>query len=293
MMESADSVPAVPYPLVPMHRLFIVTLLGVTVSLTVAVRAIVDLEPHTLQAFERYTRLTEERVLEEVGDGSRFLHLQHLSEARSRELLGELRNGELYMTEMETSGPGGQEVEIDDGMIHHWLGAVFIPGGSLEETLALVQDYDRHDRVYEPDVQEARVLERDGNQFRVFMRFRKKKVITVVVDTIHAVRYVQPGPDRAYSLSHTTEVHEVEDAGEPDERQIPEGEGHGFLWRLDSYWRFLEVEGGVFVESESVSLTRTIPFLLRWLVAPFVNDVPRESLAFLLETTRRELAAPS
>jgi len=106
------------------------------------------------------------------------------------------------------------------------------------------------------------------------------------------VRYRRPAPDRAYSLSHTTEVHEVENAGEPDERQIPEGEGHGFLWRLDSYWRFQEADGGVYVESESVSLTRTIPLLLRWLVGPFVNDVPRESLEFLLETTRSELTSP-
>lgn len=250
-----------------------------------------DLEPHTLEAFQRYTRLTEARMLDEVDDEGAFLHIGHLPESQRQRILEDLRRGELYMTEMETLTPSGAEVEIEDGMIHHWLGAVFIPEARLEDTLALVQDYDRHEEIYSPDVQEARILERDGDEFRVFMRFRKKKVITVVVDTIHEVRYERPAPARAYSLSHTTEVHEIEEAGEPDERRLPEGEGHGFLWRLDSYWRFLEADGGVYVESESVSLTRTIPFLLRWLVAPFVSDVPRESLAFLLETTRSEVGS--
>lgn len=274
-----------------MRDLFIVTLLAVGGAVIGTAVPVAELEPHTLEAFRRYTRLTEQRMLEEVDEAGAFLHLGHLPEAERRPIMAKLRRGELYMTEMETRTAEGDEVEIDDGMIHHWLGAVFIPDVRVDEVLALVQDYDRHDRIYGPDVQQARILEREGDEFRVFMRFRKKKVITVVVDTIHAVRYERPAPDRAYSLSRTTEVHEVENPGEPDERQIPEGEGRGFLWRLDSYWRFLEADGGVYVESESVSLTRTIPLLLRWLVAPFVNDVPRESLAFLLETTRSELTA--
>jgi len=215
-----------------MRNLFIVTLLTVAGVVASGPAPVAELEPHPLEAFRRYTRLTEERLLDEVDGEGAFLHLGHLPERRRRQVREKLRRGELHMVEMETRTAEGEEVEIDDGMIHHWLGAAFIAGVTVDDVLDLVQDYDRHDEVYGPEVQEARILERDGNDFRVFMRFRKKKVITVVIDTVHAVRYRRPAPDRAYSLSHTTEVHEVEGAGEPDERQIPEGEGHGFLWRL-------------------------------------------------------------
>jgi len=43
------------------------------------------------------------------------------------------------------------------------------------------------------------------------------------------------------------------------------------------------------VQCEAISLTRGIPFALRWLVGPFVTGIPRESLAFTPETTRKTL----
>jgi hypothetical protein len=154
--------------------------------------------------------------------------------------------------------------------------------------MAFVQDYDRHDQIF-PEVVESSLLSRDGDVYRAFLRFRKEKVITVVMNTEHEARYVRVTPDRAYSLSRSIRVQEVEDAGSPTERELPDGEGHGFMWAMDSSWRFLERDGGVYVECESVTLTRTIPFLLRWIVSPFVNDVPRQSLESLLEITREEL----
>lgn len=248
-----------------------------------------DLQPHTLEAFQRYAAATQRRVVEQASANGPFLYLDHLPVSERDRALASLRDGEMFMEPLETLDADGEAIEIEDGLIHHWLGAVFIPGVNREETLALIQDYDRHSQIYGPDVEAARVIERDGDHFEVFMRFRKKKVVTVVMDTIHDVQYATPAPDRTYSLSRTTSVREVEDPGSGSERILPDGEGSGFLWRLNSYWRFIERDGGVYIECESISLTRTIPFMLRWLVAPFVNDVPREQLAELLATTRENL----
>ena len=248
-----------------------------------------ELKAHTLRAFQRYAQLTEKRVLDQATRGGPFLYLDHLPTADKREVLADLRGGELVMEKLETKERDGREVKIDDGLIHHWLGAVFAPRVGLAETVALVQDYENHDELYAPEVVESRVLWRDGDRFRVFMRFRKKKVITVVTDTVHEVEYVSPATDRTYAISRTSSVREVEDAGSDDEQILADGQGPGFLWRLNSYWRFLERDGGTYIECESISLTRTIPFLVRWLVAPFVNGVPREQLEALLSTTRTAL----
>ena len=70
----------------------------------------------------------------------------------------------------------------------------------------------------------------------------------------------------------------------------PVGHDGGYLWRLYSYWRFLERDGGTYVQCETISLTRDVPFMVSWIVKPFVTSIPRESLTFTLETTRKALA---
>ena len=162
-----------------------------------------QLEQHTLQAFERYAALTERRVLRQTRSSGPFLYLDSLPAAQRDATLPDLRRGEMYMERLETRDTTGAELEVDGGLIHHWLGAVFIPGVTREETLELIQDYDRHAAVYGPSVEDAWIIERRGDDFRVFMRFRKKKVITVVMDTVHEVRYGTPAPDRTYSISRT------------------------------------------------------------------------------------------
>jgi hypothetical protein len=129
-------------------------------------------------------------------------------------------------------------------------------------------------------------MRRDGNDFQVLLRFHKKKVVTSVLDTEHDVHYAMIDSTHALSRSHTTRVQEVENAGEADERLEPEGHDRGLLWRMNTYWRFEERDGGTYVESQSISLTRDIPTGLGWLVGPFVHSIPRESLTFTLGTTR-------
>jgi hypothetical protein len=130
---------------------------------------------------------------------------------------------------------------------------------------------------------------RDGDRFTFFLRFVMKKVITVTVNSDHEAVFRRPAADRAEGWIHSTRIAEVENAGTPGEREKPIGDDGGYLWRLNTYWRLLARDGGLYIHCESVSLSRGIPFGFGWVVGPFVTSIPRESLTFTLETTRKRL----
>jgi hypothetical protein len=136
-------------------------------------------------------------------------------------------------------------------------------------------------------VERSKLESRDGDHFLVFLRFRRHKVVTVVLNTEHEVQYFHEAPGRAHSRSSAVRIAEVENAGKSDEREKKPGDDHGFLWRMETWWRMEERDGGVYVQSEVASLTRDIPTGLGWMIAPFVTSIPKESLAFTLEATRR------
>lgn len=234
-----------------------------------------DLRPETVAAFDRYVRLTEQRMAGESYDS-----------------LATRPRGGMFIEPLVTREQG-REIDVPGGLIHHWVGVVFVPGATLDQAVALLQDYDRHAEVYRPTVARSRLLARDGNAFKVYLRFMMKKVITVVVNSEHEARFTRDGPDRTRSRIVSTRIAEVEEPGTPAEREKPVGRDGGYLWRLNTYWRFLERDNGVYLECESITLTRGIPVGLGWLVGPFVTSIPRESLTFTLETTRARLATPA
>jgi len=182
---------------------------------------------------------------------------------------------------------GGKEIACPGGIIHHWAGEVFIPGAKLNDVLSMLEDYDKHYIYFGPDVERSKIESRDGDHFRVFLRFRRHKVITVVLNTEHDIQYFHDGPGRAHSRSSTVRIAEVENAGKKDEREKPPGEDGGFLWGMETWWRMEERDGGVYVQSEVVSLTRDIPTVLKWMIEPFVTSVPKETLSSTLVATRK------
>jgi len=252
--------------------------------------AAAELRPAAVAAFEHYVAATEARIGDEIADPGRFLYLDTLPPGPRRAQAANLAAGRLVIDRLQ-SRADGKVIEAPDGLIHHWLGVVFVPGGTIRAAVALLQDYDRHARIYAPAVQRSRVLERDGDQFRVYLRFFMKKIIGVTINSDHDASFTHVDETRAYSRIVSTRVQEVEHAGTRSERELPVGRDGGYLWRINSYWRFLERDGGVYVQCESVSLSRDVPFGLGWLVGPFVTSIPRESLAFTLETTRAVLVA--
>ena len=243
-----------------------------------------ELQNRTTQAFDRYVRLTEARL---SGAGP-FLWIDGLPDARRRPALEAVRRKELSIERLETKD-NGREIDVPGGMIHHWVGTAFVPSATIDDALALLQNYNAHQRIYAPTVAASKLQSRDGDRFTFFLRFVMKKVITVVVNSEHEGIFRRTAPDRAEGWIHSTRIAEVENAGEPTEREKPIGNDGGYLWRLNTYWRLLARDGGVFIHCESVSLSRGIPVGFGWLVGPFVTSIPRESLTFTLETTRQQL----
>jgi hypothetical protein len=203
------------------------------------------------------------------------------------ERLGQLRRDGV-LVEPRT---GNGAVEIQGGMIHDWMGAVFLPGATLQRTLELLQNYNAHKVIYAPEVIDSKLVHRDGDFFKVFLRLRKRKLFTIVMNTEYDITYRRLSPTRVASWSHSTRIAEVENLGTASEHELPPGDDHGFLWRLHTFWRFEERDGGVYMEIEAVSLTRNVPRIVSALVTPIVRQLPRESLEMTLLNTRRALAA--
>lgn len=247
------------------------------------------LRPETVAAFDSCVQQREKQMSQGLNAGT-FLHVDGLSMAEREKAYARLQKGEVITERMP---PGSdQATHVPHGLIHHWLGTVFIPGVTLARTLTFLQDYDNQYKFYGPEVQRSKLLERNGNDFKVFLRLKKTKIITVILDTDYDVKYVPISADRAVSYSRSTRIAEVENAGKPDESEKPVGDDGGFMWRLNSYWTFLQREGGVYVQLEAISLTRDIPTGVAWLVTPFITTIPPESLTFTLTRTRDALTNP-
>jgi hypothetical protein len=244
------------------------------------------LRSETVAAFDRYERLTEERNDVEWKRGSALLWIDSLPETQRSDAYAALKRGDVQIHQLSTLD-SGKPVVCPGGLIHHWVGAAFIPGAKLDDVLGVLQDYDHQSTYYAPDVERSKIESHEGDHFRVFLRFRRHKVITVVLNTEHEVRYFRDAPERAHSRSSAVRIAEVENPGKSDEREKQPGNDGGYLWRMETWWRIEERDGGVYVQSEVASLTRDIPTGLGWLVGPFVTSIPKETLAFTLEATRK------
>ena len=240
------------------------------------------LKPQTLEAFSVHIR-NAEAVMEESLEGNGPFLWSDTDEGRA----GQVRQGRILAQFWSGQGP----VKVPDGLIHDWIAAALIPGVIIENVLALVQDYNHHKDIYQPEVVASKLLNRRGNDFEIYLRLLKKKVMTVVLDTDHEVHYRSLDPKRWLCRSYTTRIAEVEHAGTSNETVLPPDTGYGFLWRLYSYWRFQERDGAVWIECRAVSLTRDVPFGLGWIIEPIVQKLPKESLISTLEATRRALQA--
>ena len=186
---------------------------------------------------------------------------------------------------------GQAPLKVPSGLIHDWIGAALIPDATVEDTLALIQDYDNHKNIYKPEVIASRLISHHDNDFQIYLRLLKKKIMTVVLDTDHRVQYRSVGRARWVCRSYTTRIAEVENTGKPNENVLPPDTGHGFLWRLYSYWRFQERDGGVYLECRAISLTRDVPLGLGWIIEPIIQKLPKESLIHTLDCTRQALLA--
>lgn len=180
-------------------------------------------------------------------------------------------------------------IEAGEGLIHDWGGVVFVEGVTAEDAVEVLSDFNRHSAIYAPEVAASKFLGKKGEVSRSTLRLVKKKVITVVLDTEYETKYTQVAPTRWLGVVRSTRIQEVVDPGEPGEKLKPVGQGHGFLWRLNSWWVIEEREKGVVLQLRSASLSRDIPLGLAWVIKPMVTSLPKESLAATLEKTAAAL----
>src|ERR1700693_5412212 len=244
--------------------------------------------PETTKAFDRYAQAAEARNHEELAARKTFLWVDVLPE-RERERTYRLLKRQQTIVRHSASCRSRDCSSIPGGIIHDWTGITFVPGVTLQQTLSALQDYDRDADYYRPTVLRAKLLSREGNSFHVFLRLKETHVVTVVLDTEYEIQYLSLDSTHAASISHSTQITEIENAGSPQEHATSPKDNHGFLWRLNSYWRFLQADGGVYIQCNAISLTRDIPAGLAWLARPFIENVPRESLNFTLTATRDAL----
>lgn len=236
----------------------------------------------TIAAWTTYATATDRRVEQELASTSHFLAVEFGPQAASDTQA--LHAGAIILRRVGT----GDAVAVPSGLIHHWRGAVLIPGLTLAELLASLQR-DVPDLGQE-DVLRAAVLERGAGFMKVFLKLRRTKFVTVVYNTEHIVRFRQFGTSRAFSSSTATKIAELQNPGTPAERELPPGQDRGFLWRWNAYWHYEAVPGGVIVECESLSLSRDVPAMLRYLVNPLIESTARESMERTLASMRRHFA---
>jgi hypothetical protein len=262
----------------------VVLLSGMLVCLVAQPLEAAELKKETAAAFDRYIGASEGRIKSELHNGL-FLFIDELPETRRVKAYAQLRLGQVLVKQVSTKEVG-HSIEVPHGLIHDWVGLLFIPNSSLAQTLAVVQDYDNHQNIYKPEIRHSKLLNRNGDNFKVFLQLYKKSLATVVINGNFDINYERLGTNRVVSRSYSTRLAEVESAGQTDERELLVDDAHGYLWRLYSYWRFEEKDGGVYVQLESIGLSRAVPAIIGWLVNPLLRSIPRGTISSLLDATR-------
>ena len=243
-----------------------------------------ELKPETAAAFDRYVRAMEARMDEDIRF-DHFLIIDRLPDARRAEVYEQLKNGQVYIEAM-SAREGDRPIKAPSGLIHHWAGVIFIPKATFNEVTAVLRDYDCHEDIYKPQIRKSKLIERNGDESKTYFQFFNHSIVTVIMNANFDVRDTQFGSGRFQTVSKSTRIAEVENPDSPNEHEKPVGNDHGYMWRLYTYWRIEEKDGGVYVQNESVSLSRTVPALLAFIVNPLVKSIPRNVLVHLLIDTR-------
>jgi putative flippase GtrA len=252
-----------------------------------------ELTKETKAAWRTQVAATEARIDRELQSQARFLSLDFDDAKDAAQAHTALRGGTVTVRNLAGADRSGDGLEVPAGTIHHWRGAVFIPNVGVEEVLAAVADPSAGTAHRQEDVLEARVLSRSPNHLRLFLKLQRRAIVTATYNTEHDVVYRTHGPGRASSRSVATRIAEVVNPGQADEHERPPGVDRGFLWGLNSYWRYQAVPGGVIVELESLTLSRGVPWGAGAVVQPFVDQVARESLTRTLVSLRARFATAS
>ena len=238
----------------------------------------IELKQETLQAWDAYVRAAKMRMQERASGQSPFLWVDEKPDRVQR-----VRAGEVLVAPADSDSPH----KVPRGLIHDWVGTVFLPKAKLDDVIGVLDDYERYKDFYRPMVVKSRLLEQTHDHEKVtLLMLQKAFSVTAAVETDNEVHIVRLDADRAYSLSTSVRVQEIADYGQPGEHALPEDQGPGYVWRTLTVSRLEQRDGGVYVETEMIGMSRGIPLALRWLVTPLAERLPRNILLATLQDTR-------
>jgi hypothetical protein len=259
---------------------------GLLLFFAIARSAFGEPTPAAVSAFNAYSGLVETRLAHQHQSADRFLAPSG-ADANSAE--ERLRQGERIIQRVQEPFSPATSAELSGAMLHHWRGTAFARGATAADFVHLMRDFNSYPQHFGPQVVQARSSAAQGNSMHAWMRIRQHHVLTVVMDTAYDVTFGQLDPRHGYSISRSTRIDEIASPGTRAERSLSSSEEHGFLWRLNTYWSYEERDGGLYLQIEAISLTRSIPGGLGWAIGPYVESIPRESLEFTLNAACKAL----
>lgn len=231
-----------------------------------APRLLAQPSPAAIAAFDSYTQHVESRLAQQHRAAD-FLLLPRDAASRAR-----LRRGELLIEHLGAATPPA------GALLHHWRATAFVPGATPAQFEDLLRNFNAYPHNFAPQITAATVLTATPGHALVRLRTRQRHVLTVVLDTTCDVSFAEPDTAHGYSISHCDHVEQISPSGDD-----------GFLYRLNTYWSYEQRDGGLYLQLESVSLTRSVPHGLAWAVQPYLDSIPRESLLFTLNSARNAL----
>jgi hypothetical protein len=242
--------------------------------------AMAEPTPAAVSAFDDYVHSVESRLAKQHQSRNGFLAPPLTPQDEQR-----LRQGESII---EPNTPLTR-LPVPGALLHDWRGTAFAAGAKAADFERLMRNMNAYPQYFSPQVLQAKVITQQGDHLQAFLRIRQKHVLTVVLDTTYDITFGRLDAQHGYSISRSIRVSEIESPGTADEHALSPSEEHGFLWRLNSYWTYEERDGGLYLQIESVSLTRSVPNGLNWIIQPFIEKIPRESLEFTLRSTGNAL----
>jgi hypothetical protein len=261
----------------------------IALSVTIAARsATADPTPAAVAAFNSYISVVESRLANQHRSQNGFLApaaADPKAATRPEQIETRLRRGDLIIDNL-TPCSGA---DLPGAMLHHWRGTAFAPAVAAVDFERLMKDFNAYPHNFSPQVLKTRVLAQQDDHLQVTMRVRQQRVLIVVLDTSYVIEFGRLDPQHGYSLARSTRIAEIASPGTSAEHALDSAHEHGLLWRQNTYWSFEERDGGLYMQIESVSLSRSIPRGLGWAVGPFVESIPRESLEFTLRSVCKAL----
>lgn len=272
-------------PFSPVTRTYMILALAVVLLGAASPAGAIELQSTTLAAWQDYTRGAAVRMQSRLDAKEPFLWIDESADRAQR-----VRRGETVVAPLLDNGMR----PVPHGAIHHWIGAVFVPGATMASFLAVADDYDRYSEIYKPVVAESKSLTANAND-QAFSMIWQRRVLFVdaAIQGWFRAHGGLADSRRGYSVVDATRIQQIVRYRHASERLLPPDTGSGFMWRIQSIIRFEQRDGGVYLEVEALTLTRDIPASLQWLVTPVVKRLSVNSLVTTLEQTRKAVGAQS